>query len=117
MSTAAVKKSKREPPEGGGIVWHEEWNAFLCLGCGEYTEIRDRNKRTPDKLAELKEMLIADHVECWEFDDPKMAADARKYRSEKKRRANLSAQRVAWRGRGQSSADREAAVIRERWMK
>jgi len=107
MATATVRKARREPPEDGAVVWHERFNAFECLGCGEYTEIRDRSKRTPDRLAEMKEMLVADHIECWEFDDPKMAADARKYRSEKKRRTNLKAraggaldrQSVSWRGR------------------
>jgi hypothetical protein len=90
MATA-VHKAKRERPEDGGIVWHEKWNAFECYGCGEFTEIRDRHKRTPDKLAEMQEFLIIDHTECWLYDDPKMAADARKYRSEKKRRENLKA--------------------------
>jgi hypothetical protein len=93
------KTAKRERPEDGGIVWHEEYNAFECLGCGEFEEIRKRADRTPAKLAELREMLIADHTECWEFDDPRMARDARKYRKEKKRRENLAAQRVSWRGR------------------
>jgi hypothetical protein len=107
MATASVKKAKRERPEDGGIVWHEAWNAFECLGCGGFEEIRKRADRTPAKLAELKEMLIVDHTECWQFDDPKMAADARKYRKESKRRENLKAraagaldrQAVSWRGR------------------
>jgi hypothetical protein len=99
MSTATLKKSKRERPEDGGMVWHEEFNAFGCLGCMEFEEIHKRADRTPEKLAELKEMLIADHTECWEFDDPQMARDARKYRKEKKRRENLAAQRVSWQGR------------------
>ena len=93
------KTAKRERPEDGGIIWHEQYNAFECLGCGEFEEIRKRADRTPGKLAELKELLIADHTECWEFDDPKMARDARRYRKEKKRRENLAAQRVSWRGR------------------
>jgi hypothetical protein len=107
MATAAVRKTKRERPEDGGVVWHERFNAFECYGCGEFTEIRDRSKRTPDKLAEMREFLIVDHTECWQFDDSKMAADARKYWSEKKRRENLKArasgaldrQAVSWRGR------------------
>jgi hypothetical protein len=99
MSTATLKKTKRERPEGGGIVWHEQFNAFECLGCTEFEEIHKRADRTPEKLAELKEMLIADHTECWEFDDRQMARDARKYRKEKKRRENLAAQRAGWQGR------------------
>ncbi len=109
MSTATVtaRKTKRERPADGGMVWREEWNAFECYGCGEFEEIRKRADRTPEKLAELKEMLIADHTECWEFDDPQMARDARKYRKEKKRRENLRAraagaldrQAVSWQGR------------------
>jgi hypothetical protein len=99
MAMAAAKKSKRERPEDGGIVWHEEWNAFECLGCGDFEEVHKAANRTPARLAELKEMLIVDHTECWQFDDPKMAADARRYRKEKKRRENLAAQSVSWRGR------------------
>lgn len=106
-ATAAARKAKRERPEDGGIVWHERFNAFECYGCGEFEEVRSAAKRTPDKLAELRELLVADHTECWDFDDPKMARDARKYRSEKKRRellksragAVLDRQSVSWRGR------------------
>lgn len=103
MATAAAKP-KRQRPEDGGIVWHERFNAFECLGCEEFEEVRKRSDRTPGKLAELKEMLEADHAECWLFDDPEMARQARKYRKEKKRRENLAnaglaAQRVSWQGR------------------
>lgn len=105
MSHAAARKAKRARPEGGGIMWREELNAFECLGCGEFEEIRDRHMRTPDKLAELKEMLVIDHTECWEFDDPKMARDARKYRKAKKLRANLQ-------GRGQVSGIRGGWIVR-----
>ena len=77
---------KRERPEDGGVVWHERWNAFECLGCEEFEEIRRHADRTPAKLAELREMLVADHAECWRFDDPKMARDARRYRSAKRRK-------------------------------
>lgn len=88
------KTPRRERPEGGGVTWFEELNAFECHGCGEFEEIHKRSDRTPAKLAELKEMLVADHTECWEFDDPKMASDARRYRTKKKLRENLAAQRV-----------------------
>lgn len=106
-ATAAVKTARRERPADGGIVWHDKWNAFECYGCGECIEIRDRRKRTPDLLAETRELLIIDHTECWLFDDPRMAADARKYRKEKTRRENLKGraggaldrQAVSWRGR------------------
>lgn len=99
--------SKRVRPEGGGMVWHEQLNAFECYGCSEFTEIRIRALRTPDKLAELREMLIVEHTECWEFDDPRMARQARRYRTERKRRANLKERAagaldrmsVGWRGR------------------
>ena len=101
-----LRPTKRERPEDGGVQWHEKFNAFECLGCGEFAEIRDRHKRTPDALAEMHELLVIDHTECWEFADPRQAADARKYRSEKKRREILAAragnaldsQRVSWRG-------------------
>lgn len=107
MATAVVHKAKRKRPEDGGIVWHERLNAFECLGCTEFEEVRSAARRTPEALASLRELLIVDHTECWEFDDPRMAADARKYRKEKKRRENLRArasgaldrQAVSWRGR------------------
>lgn len=92
-----VPRAKRERPEGGGIVWHERYNAFECVGCSEFEEIRNRAHRTPAKLAELRELLIADHTECWEFADVKMARDARRYRKRKKQ-LNLASQRVSWRG-------------------
>jgi hypothetical protein len=91
--------SRRERPEDGGLIWHEKWNAFECYGCGEYEEIRKSSDRTPERLMELLELLIIEHTECWQFDDPKMAADARRYRKDKTRRANLAAQKTSWRGR------------------
>ena len=81
--------SKRERPEDGGVVWREELNAFECYGCNGFEEVRSRARRTPEGLAVIREMLVIDHTECWQFDDPRMAADARRYRSEKKRRENL----------------------------
>lgn len=101
----APRGQKRERPAEGGLVWHEELNAFQCYGCDEFEEVRSAARRTPEKLAELKEMLILDHTECWEFSDPKMAADARRHRKEKKRREllaqgrGLGSQRTSWRGR------------------
>jgi hypothetical protein len=91
--------AKRERPADGGVVWHERLNAFECLGCTEFEEVRSAARRTPEALAALKELLIVDHTECWEFGDPKMARDARRYRKKKKLRENLAAQRVSWRGR------------------
>ena len=103
MATTALK-AKRERPEDGGLEWHEALRAFQCLGCGDWEEIHRHADRTPERLAELKEELIADHTECWEFDDPRMAREARKHRKEKKRRellanAGLARQRTSWRGR------------------
>jgi hypothetical protein len=98
------EKAKRERPADGGLEWKEELNAFFCWGCQDYDEIRKRADREPEKLASLHELLIIEHTECWEFDDPEMARQARKHRKEQKRRENLSraglgAQRVSWRGR------------------
>jgi hypothetical protein len=81
---------RRVRPEDGGIVWHEDLNAFECWGCGEFEEIRKRGERTPERLAELRELLVIDHTECWEFDDPEMARNARRFRKEAKRRENLA---------------------------
>jgi hypothetical protein len=97
----AVKKkpARRERPADGGVTWHERLHAFECAGCGEFEEVRSAGQRTPARLAELKELLIVDHTECWEFDDPKMARDARRFRKKRKLQSNLAAQRVSWRGR------------------
>jgi hypothetical protein len=84
----------RERPADGGMTWRDELNAFECHGCNEFEEIRKRADRTPDRLALLRELLIVDHTECWQFKDPKMARDARKHRKAKKLRENLAAQRV-----------------------
>ena len=102
-----MKTAKRERPDDGGVEWHEKWNAFECHGCTEFYEVRKRGDRMPARLAEMRELLIIEHTECWEFDDPEMARNARKYRSEKKRRENLKARAnngldrmsVSWRGR------------------
>lgn len=99
MATSSIKRVKRERPADGGMEWHYHLNAFECYGCGEFEEIRRRGDRTPDLLAELRELLVVEHTECWEFDDPQMARDARRYRKKKKLRENLARQAVGWRGR------------------
>ena len=104
MGTAVVgyqtRRRKRVRPEDGGIQWHREIHAFECLGCGEFICLGKRSDYdNPERIEELKELLIIEHTECWEFDDPQMAANARRYRKEKKRRENLAARRVSWRGR------------------
>ena len=81
--------TRRERPADGGMPWHEKWNAFECYGCSEFEEIRNRALRTPAKLAELRELLIIEHTECWQFSDPQMAADARKFRKRKTLRENM----------------------------
>ncbi|UWZ84634.1 hypothetical protein [Occallatibacter riparius] len=100
--------AKRERPEDGGIEWHDRLNAFECLGCGEFDEVHSARRRNDAEwMQERRELLVLDHTECWEFDDPKMARDARRYRSERKRRellkaragAALDRQAVSWRGR------------------
>jgi hypothetical protein len=99
LKGAALRGSaRRERPADGGMPWREQLNAFFCEGCAEYEEIRRRADRTPAKLAELKELLIVEHTECWQFNDPEMARQQRRYRKRKTLRANLAAQRVGWRG-------------------
>lgn len=90
--------SVRPRPEDGGITWHERWNAFECRGCEETEEIRSARLRTPEKLAELRELLIADHTECWQFSDAEQARQQRRFRKRKTLNKNLAAQRVSWRG-------------------
>jgi hypothetical protein len=98
-NAAAVVKRVR--PADGGIVWHAHLRAFECLGgCEDFFEIRKRAEfENPEFLATTRQMLVIDHAECWQFDDPQMARDARRYRKRKKLRQNLAAQRVSWRGR------------------
>lgn len=96
----APRLAKREVPEDGGVTWHEELNAFQCRGCEEFYAVFKRcDRENPERMAEIREMLVADHRECWEFHDPRMARDARQYRKKKKLRENLAAQRTSWRGR------------------
>lgn len=92
--TATAVLPKRERPEDGGIVWRDRLNAFECLGCGEWEEIRKRLDRTPERLALLRELLVTDHTECWEYDDPRMARLQRRFRKEAKRQKNLAARRT-----------------------
>jgi hypothetical protein len=99
LSAGAAVATKRERPADGGIVWHEKFNAFECYGCDEFEEIHRRADQTPEKLEELRELLVIEHTECWEFDDPRMAQQARRFRKEMKRQKNLAAQRVSWQGR------------------
>jgi hypothetical protein len=77
-------KTKRERPADGGMEWHEGFNAFYCEGCDGWEEVRSHAAREPENLALLKELYILDHTECWEFDDPRMALDARRHRKGKK---------------------------------
>lgn len=94
---------KRERPEDGGMLWHPRQNAFECLGCTEMISVRSRHIwMNPERLAEMRELLVLDHDECWKFDDPRMAAHARKYRKDRKRRELL-------RGRASGAFDRMAA--------
>lgn len=83
------------------MKWHEREHAFQCRGCEEWIELRKRREyEDAEFVVYMREMLLADHAECWKFNDPKMAADARRFRKEKTRRGNLAAQRVSWwRGR------------------
>lgn len=104
MAPPAARKPKRERPVDGGMPWHARLNAFECLGCGEFYEVHSRRKRDDhEHMNVLREALIDDHAECWQFDDPQLARDARKYRKSKTLRENqrrrLNAQVVSWRGR------------------
>ncbi len=98
--------ARRERPADGGLIWHELLHAFECLGCLEFEEMRRATYRSPERLAETKELLILDHTECWEFDDAEMAKRQRKFRKRAKMARllaesgrGLAAQRVSWRGR------------------
>ena len=90
--------AKRERPADGGMPYNDRLHFFHCYGCEEDIEVRHQVYIDPEKLHSFREMLILDHTECWEFDDPQMAADARRYRKAKKRRELLAKNNVQWRG-------------------
>ena len=71
------------------MPYNDRLHFFECWGCDELIEVRRKIYVDPEKLAEYRELLILDHTECWEFDDPRMAADARKFRKAQKRRELL----------------------------
>lgn len=93
MATIGLRKPKRERPENGGILWHARVNTFECEGCGEFIPQRRQTWMDPEALAITRELLIVDHTECWEYDDPRMAKLARRFRKEAKRQKNLAARR------------------------
>lgn len=98
---AKTKRVRPSRSEGAGIVWKAWIHAFYCEGCEDHIEIRSRREYDDAEfVASMKEMLIVDHTECWEFDDPEMARQARRWRKKKKLRENLAAQAASWRGRG-----------------
>lgn len=72
------------------MIWHDRLNAFECLACNEFFEVRSRRLRTPSGLAETREMLVLDHTECWEYNDARMARLQRRFRKEVKRQMLLA---------------------------
>ena len=91
-------KTRRVRPDDGGMVWHARHNAFECLACEELTPMKRAVWSDPERLAMMRELLVIDHTECWEYDDPRMARLQRKFRKEMKRQKNLAARRVSWKG-------------------
>jgi hypothetical protein len=75
----------RARPENGGIVWHARANALECEGCGELIAQGRRVWMDPERLVIVRELVMLDHTECWEFDDPRMAKLARRFRKGLKR--------------------------------
>jgi hypothetical protein len=74
---------------GGGIKWHACVAVFECLGCGELFAMRRRGAQNPEAVATVREMLVLDHTECWEYDDPRMAKLQRRFRKGVKRQKLL----------------------------
>ena len=96
MTQGAAAAKKRERPAEGGMVWHARIHAFECLGCGEFEALcKRRQYDDAEFVMRMRELFEIDHAECWEFDDPEMARNARRYRKEKKRRELLAAQGLA----------------------
>ncbi len=82
----------RRRPEDGGVAWHARMNTFECLGCGDFETVRSRHVWTnPERLAQLKELVVLDHTECWQYADAEKAQQAGRYRKARKRRELLVA--------------------------
>ncbi len=80
------------------MVWHARMNAFECEGCGDLMAQRRPVWSDPEELALMRELLVLDHTECWEYDDPRMAKLARKFRKDVKRQMLLRGAGVRERG-------------------
>lgn len=86
---------RRPRPADGGVVWHPELNAFECLGCVDFEPVRGRrSNENPETLARIRELLVLDHSECWEYIDPRMARLARRFRKGLKREQLLAQQKA-----------------------
>ena len=81
---------KRERPANGGMVWHARVAVFECEGCGELNPQRRQVATNPEQLAIVRELLVLDHTECWEFEDPRMARLQRRFRKGVKRQKLLA---------------------------
>lgn len=87
MSPAAANRSR---PTDGGIVWHGRTNLYECLGCGEFMPLLGRRRsENPETVARIRELMVLDHTECWEYADARMARLARRFRKEVKRQLLL----------------------------
>ena len=90
---------ERERPPGGGVYWRDEVHVFECLGCMETIEVPARIYRSPEALAEHREMLELDHENCWRYGSVELARNARRYRKDETRRKLLAqaGRRMGWR--------------------
>lgn len=79
----------RTRPEDGGIKWYPRANVFECEGCEELIPQHRNVWMNPERLAMTRELLILDHTECWEYNDPRMAKLARRFRKGLKRQKLL----------------------------
>ena len=70
-------------------MWHARANTFECQGCGDLMAQRRQVWANPEQLQIVRELLILDHTECWEFDDPRMARLQRRFRKGVKRQMLL----------------------------
>lgn len=91
MPQGQDRRIARERPENGGIVWHARANTFECKGCGEFQPQHRGTWMNPERLAMVRELVVLDHTECWEYDDPRMAKLARKFRKRVKQQMLLAA--------------------------
>lgn len=67
------------------LVYDEYRQAFHCLCCYDVIEIPRSTMRDPESFVLLRELAELDHCECGNYQDARLARNARRWRKEMKR--------------------------------